>query len=463
MQFSKMKLSAHESALLSEACYTDFDPGDDGILDAKDIEGGLKNKSFSKSQANDFVTRWEVVYQERNTPSGFSATLFKSKDPNAAQPYVVAVRGTEFGLQWQPPFFTADVQADVGDIILDGITIDQTIDLYNFMLRIATPKGQAFQGKSSVLLDENPGDVDTNRRDVLFDIVGIKAQVRTIVDVFSSDPYYQGVLEQPVDVSQIMGAVGHSLGGHLATVLTRLFPGLEATTINGAGLGLGFIKGLRKLAELNIRNLFHMLGGADAFDGSKMVNYYGYKNPEFVTQHLLLRQAGGHEPIYIEQDTFWGNVLGHGSGQMNDSFAVFRLMQGLNKDLSLSQIDWILTAISEDEGMTLEQTLERIGRLFWLNGTPARNDREQLYAKLNELNAKGRPARTQRQSGRCGSGWAARHEPQQWPLPLRGRAMPQTARIRRCTRRCDSCRPSHSLPTRRPWSWSLPANMSVRR
>ncbi|RMX17974.1 hypothetical protein EBQ34_02550, partial [Vandammella animalimorsus] len=69
--------------------------------------------------------------------------MFKSKDPNAAQPYVVAVRGTEFGLQWRPPFFTADVQADVGDIVLDGVAIDQTLDLYNFMLRIATPKGQA--------------------------------------------------------------------------------------------------------------------------------------------------------------------------------------------------------------------------------------------------------------------------------------------------------------------------------
>ncbi|WP_143326448.1 hypothetical protein [Vandammella animalimorsus] len=459
MQFSKMKLSAHEAALLSEACYTDFDPGDDGVLSNDEIKGQLVGKGFSKSQANDFVTRWEVVYQERNTPSGFSATLFKSKDPNAAQPYVVAVRGTEFGLQWRPPFFTADVQADVGDIILDGITIDQTIDLYNFMQRIATPKGQAFRLKSLMRLDEDPDDVDASRRDVIFDATETWRRVRTIVD----STFSQGVLEQPVDVSQIMGAVGHSLGGHLATALTRLFPGLEATTINGAGFALGIFKGLSGHARANIRNLFHMLGGTSEYDGSKMVNYYGYKNPEFVTQHAALRQAGGHEPIYIEQDTFWGNVLGHGSGQMNDSFAVFRLMQGLNKDLSLSQIDWILTAISEDEGMTLEQTLERIGRLFWLNGTPARNDREQLYVKLNELNAKGRPARIQRQSGRCGSGWAARREPQQWPPPLRGRATPQTARIRRCTRRCDSCRPSQSLPTRRSWSWSLPANMPVRR
>ena len=151
MQFSRMKLSAHEAALLSEACYTDFDPGDDGVLSTKEIEGGLEEKGFSKSQAKDFVTRWEVVYQERNTPSGFSATLFKSKDSNAAQPYVVAVRGTEFGLQWQPPFFTEDMQTNVGDIVLDGMTIDQTIDLYNFMLRIATPKGQAFRGQGAYL------------------------------------------------------------------------------------------------------------------------------------------------------------------------------------------------------------------------------------------------------------------------------------------------------------------------
>ncbi|WP_147474011.1 hypothetical protein [Allofranklinella schreckenbergeri] len=87
MNHFKFNLNPFESALLSEACYVDFEKSPSGIFNPKKVSEKLQSKEFSKSQAEDFIRRWEVVYQESNTPSGFSATLFKSKDPSATQPY----------------------------------------------------------------------------------------------------------------------------------------------------------------------------------------------------------------------------------------------------------------------------------------------------------------------------------------------------------------------------------------
>ena len=67
------------------------------------------------------------------------------------------------------------------------------------------------------------------------------------------------------------------MGGHLAVALSRLFPGLEATTINGVGFALGIFSGLSGNANFNIRNLFSMLGGSSDFDGNKIVNYLHIK------------------------------------------------------------------------------------------------------------------------------------------------------------------------------------------
>src|SRR5690606_32187730 len=121
-----------------------------------------------------------------------------------------------------------------------------------------------------------------------------------------------------------IATTGHSLGGHLAAAFTRLFPELEAQalTVDGAGFATGSISGLGGNAALNIPNLFGMLFGAPTFDASRIVNVYGEKGPELVTQNGPgLFQQGTHLPVFIES---WGigQTLGHGSAQMTDSMAI---------------------------------------------------------------------------------------------------------------------------------------------
>ena len=67
-----------------------------------------------------FVEKWSVANHQKNTASGFSATLFKNVDDS----YVYALRGTEQGRDDL-------VVADGMDIVTDGLAIDQLVDMYN--------------------------------------------------------------------------------------------------------------------------------------------------------------------------------------------------------------------------------------------------------------------------------------------------------------------------------------------
>src|SRR5690606_29346002 len=141
---------------------------------------------------------------------------------------------------------------------------------------------------------------------------------------------------------------GHSLGGHLASAFTRLFPETqaEALTVNGAGFGR---VGLSGFASANVNNLFALLGGAPAFDPAAVQNVYGDENLGVVPQNdYWLFQPGGHESHFIEQETFSQDVLGHGGGQMTDSLAVYDLFFRLTSNASLSNLQAVFEGASNE-------------------------------------------------------------------------------------------------------------------
>lgn len=85
---------------------------------------------FSKTQAEILADNWFVKTHQEDTTSGFSSTLFQSTDPNDGR-YVLAFRGTAG--------FVDIVDADINDIINDGLAIEQIIDLHNEWARIISP------------------------------------------------------------------------------------------------------------------------------------------------------------------------------------------------------------------------------------------------------------------------------------------------------------------------------------
>ena len=345
--------------------------------------------------------------------SGFSATLFKSKDANTAQPYVLAIRGTDGNQDL--------IVTDGSDIMVDGLAIDQIVDLWNYWKSLITPKGQTFVGSQLVTLKDetvaltlaNAGqyihgfemaaDVYLSwlysRDDIIIDNGPLGEYVRTIEPVIPApnDPFFSGVLDIPLSPDDLLTVTGHSLGGHLSAALTRLVPGIEAVTINGAGFATGQVPGVGGDAALNINNLFYMLGGAANFTPDRILNIFGDKMPEFVTQNnpFGLVQQGSHETVFIEQTPWYSNTMGHGSSQMSDSLAVYELLSKLDPDISTKPIDEelaFLWPIFEDSSIEDEKTLERIvysiSHLLQMEPRLEIDNRDDLYLGLSEIYAK---------------------------------------------------------------------------
>ncbi len=400
-------------AQLAEASYVLFDKLPDysegSLVEALKAERkGDFNGEFSSAQATEFVKHWSVTTHQQDTDSGYSSTLFQNKDDGR---YVLAFRGTA---GWQDL-----AVADGADIVTDGLALDQIVDLYNEWKRI-TSTG-SYQAAKLVTLETETALLAAGgavyraylatRTDIIIDYPSGTVKKIEFQDssTLFSDERRTGLGLKDQIAQKGLTVTGHSLGGHLAAAFTRLFAeaGADAVTINGAGFATGWVPGLGGFAETNIRNLFGRLEGAAAFDASKIVNLYGERYPEFVTQNgtLGLFQQGGHEAVYIEHtEVTSGTTLGHGAGQMTNSLAVYDLLIRLDGGLqakspqeALLALKPLFYAASPDDGASvteietapnrsLENLVDALGKLFKAgNPITAIDDRDALYTRIQAI------------------------------------------------------------------------------
>ncbi len=398
-------------AQLAEVGYANFQKFPDDASEA------LKANNFSATQATEFVTHWQVASYQADTASGFSATLFKRLDDDPiggykAGQYVYAIRGTS-------GFADDLISADGGDIVLDGLALDQIVDMYNDWKHITAGTGQLYRAavlatdleKTAARTALLPGA--TAAYDKLLASQGYIIDkplgwVRKIEFGWSdaifgaNDPRAYGDVD--ISTAMLANVTGHSLGGHLAAAFTRLFPGMaDAVTINGAGYPTGLVPGLGGMATSNIANLFSELDGDIQFTSSAIHNVYGDKMLEFVTmdQTLGLKQQGSSDAIFIEQPNLVGNTAGHGAGQMTDSLAVYNLFIRLDANLqnlvpseALTKLMPIFKAAAvEDNALVFNApatALESLvsGLVQFVTGTKPNilsDDRESLYTNIKVL------------------------------------------------------------------------------
>jgi Ca2+-binding RTX toxin-like protein len=406
----------YDLASLAEASYVLFDQFD--YKDSEELKRALQNIGnssinkdynghFSATQAADFVEKWEVISHQKNTSSGFSATLFKNKETGE---FFYANRGTEPGLDDL-------IITDGGDIVTDGLAIDQIVDMYNDWKRIQATEGAVYQAAKLDLLLEEMGLLAAERLATPLGVVGpYEMYLRTRNDVIidmplgrvytitmvDSDQLFTDERAQGagIDISGGVTAVGHSLGGHLATAFSRLFSECtDVLTINGAGFMAGALGGLSGNAETNIRNLFAMLGGASSFTSSEILNLYGERGWEFTTMNnsVALGQQGGHQEIYIESIS-GGNAIGHGKDQMTDALAVYDLFIRLDQRFQTSDFQAVLGELTpiffamengRDQLATYENIVNIFGELF-VDGFKSISSsqvgsREDLYKAIKEI------------------------------------------------------------------------------
>ena len=331
------------------------------------------SSNFSATQASEFVKHWRVAHHQPDDPvSGFSATLFESLD-NPGE-FALGIRGTA-GL--------VDINADVGDIVLDGLAVKQIIDLYNYWQRLRTP--DTLQVRLARLIDA-PAGLPENQ---VIDVVEGGGPRRYTVAF--EQPGETGLGALPAGLSSI-NVTGHSLGGHLAMAFTRLFPDVNPTAyvVNAAGLGAG---------EDNVDDLFDLLAERPtAFEDQSIVNLYGSAGVNFVAQDsdrwYGLQQAGVRNELFTESAD-WDTTLGHASSEMTDSLAVYDLLIRLSPSLrtatasdALGALRFLFEAASHRASTSLESIVGALHDLFVTPGaatTLATNDREDLYAHLKAI------------------------------------------------------------------------------
>jgi hypothetical protein len=197
--------SAYFNALLADASYVDgLRLGDSGVrLEDALVRENLFTRSLAKAVGAEFRVLTQFTDQ---TGSGFSVAVFA--DSNGTQ--YISFRGTE-------PTSLNDWLTNFDAYFESGLGRRQVIAMLNWYLRASTPTdAEALQMLEMPVVDQLTGEVLA--RTTLVQGEGTLSSVGNYV------------------------VSGHSLGGHLTTVFSRLFNNhvISSHTYNGLGVGRSF-------------------------------------------------------------------------------------------------------------------------------------------------------------------------------------------------------------------------------
>lgn len=341
-----------ENAQLSMAAYAAFDVQMN--LDKTRYKQALIDQGMSDSQATRFAAEYTIVAPTYTDATGLAVNVFRN---NATGEVILAVRGTE-GLIDRD--FLEDIQLGIG-----GIARNQLVSLYNYVQRLLT-----FEGWSAPqVMDVPPYSGESGIRPTT-PVVGFG--------------YLAGITGLTV--------TGHSLGGHLAAAMSRLFPSLvtDAYTYNAPGFNLAIADSL----------LDQFPTDAGAFP-SNIVNVVADTGITVIPNVGDL--PGTPQRIFIEDQSLITNFPGnHGIEPLTDALAVYKLFATidplLNSSEGIGKITNILKASASNDAKSLESALDTLRTFFDKNydsrtannnaSVTTTNNRETFYANLYALRKK---------------------------------------------------------------------------
>ena len=328
------------------------------VIDARRLPSSVATPLFKGTDA------WTIPSFHPNDDTGFAANVFQKG--NEA---VLAIRGTEVNLIEALPFVEgpgmADLlDADMHDIRVYGFALDQTVGLFNYVMRL-----QADVGNHAV-------------RQVALEITTVRAGTDPGIDApFIKVPGSAGLIDvdtyywlRPIAPATGLGVLtpganitvtGHSLGGHLAAMAVRLFPGLidQAITFNAPGFDPALSLELTdKFVEL-FGNFMSVAPAQIFADIEGRVTAIESENSApgndiSVVSSLLTGIPVGEEVLAHTENN------SHSMDQLMDALAVHSLIATLNPALDFSQLMRLYDGTSPDPGVTDETLVGALAQII---------------------------------------------------------------------------------------------------
>jgi Ca2+-binding RTX toxin-like protein len=291
---------------------------------------------------------WSIADQQPNDAAGFSATLFSNGDQK-----VLAIRGTETDNIGQ----AADdlLQADLGEIRLDGMAISQAVSLFNYVQRLRADEGST--GVLQLTLHAGPMP-PASATCVTRDPTRLDRYVWL-------EAAHTGTGLGLLDANDEVTVTGHSLGGHLAALTLRLFPDVfsEAYTFNAPG--------------------FDPTATSDGLTDELIALFNPYLTPDAaagfgsIASRIHTIESEGSAPG-DDIDLISSDVTGappsaetyvstennsHSVGHIVDALAAQGLLADIDPTLTIATLDRIYRATSRIAGATDERLVESLSRL----------------------------------------------------------------------------------------------------
>jgi Ca2+-binding RTX toxin-like protein len=358
--------AAKNYSWMSQASYLDLSTVISGNADS--LVNWLKSstlnadKKFVSDQATTFTDRttgYSFISQLPNTTNGASLTVFKSNENNT---YTIAVRGTEPDQQFGVDLFDADV---IG-VVLAGQAKRQLFDAYRYYKQLTTGLNAPVTYTQSELFD------------MALLVTGKSNPALLTGSNYLGNDSGLGLVSPNATVN----FTGHSLGGHVATLLAQFIAKNSAgnvgdiVTYNAPGQG-GIIAEIAKLFGIEM---------ASQTIADKVTNIIGEGGIK-VTAEIGSR-PGTIENIFIEKEA--NPISNHSIVKLSDSLAVYNLFAKLDPSLDDAKLKALIQSASGAMPDSLERSLDELRAVFFgstsltTNKTPT-DTRDPFYTNLTTL------------------------------------------------------------------------------
>ena len=344
----------YKQAQLSMAAYgLNLLPGMSNANQTISYNLALEGAGFSQKQAEVFISKYSVVDQYTDSSTGLSATVFSD---SGGKTYL-AIRGSE-----NPFVDAADWLTNFLDIGANGIAINQGLALLNYMQRLT--------GSANTEIPQYAwNSIDRTITSSIITLT-LKGKLASL----------QGTLS----------VAGHSLGGHLAMMLSRMAPDLVGSVYTYNAPGFDTTRGPQD-NPLTSAGFYAALQNAgitpstgvvgSGWDFGKISNWY---LPGDVVHNIGFTPGARNQVFSESQNT--GPLDAHVIKPFVDALAVYDLFYTLDNSADIARLTPIFEAASVVQNESLENIVNALGKLFNASTQISTiDDRDQLYNLVDEL------------------------------------------------------------------------------